>query len=64
MIVILDAGSQYGKLIEKKIKNLGVYTMIKPFDTEPLSLIKYQGIIISGSPIDLIENDVLPHQFP
>lgn len=49
-IAILDAGSQYGKLIDRRIRELNCETVFLPIDT-PFDILKgYNGIIISGGP--------------
>ena len=51
-ILVLDFGSQYTQLIARRLRELGVYTEILPFD-EPLSEIKARapyGIVLSGGP--------------
>lgn len=55
-IAILDGGSQYSKLIDRRIRILGIISDILPFDTPLSKLNKYEGIIISGSP-DSISNN-------
>lgn len=58
-IIILDFGSQYNQLIARRIRELGVYSEVLPYDT-PLNeiLIKNpSGIILSGGPSSVnIEN--------
>jgi len=52
MILILDFGSQYSQLIARRIRELNVYSEIKPFSYE-LDKIKEmnpKGIILSGGP--------------
>lgn len=59
-IIILDFGSQYSKLISKNIRKLGVYTKIIPyFDCKIQKIIsnKPKGIIISGSPSSIINDN-------
>lgn len=51
-IIILDFGSQYNQLIARRIRDLGVYSEVLPFNT-PLDEIlakKPAGIILSGGP--------------
>ncbi len=51
-IIILDFGSQYNQLIARRVRDLGVYSEVLPFDT-PLDEIlerKPVGIILSGGP--------------
>jgi len=52
LIAILDFGSQYTQLIARKIRELGVYCEIYPFNQpiETIIKLKPQGIILSGSP--------------
>ncbi len=56
-IAILDAGSQYGKLIDGQIRTLGVLSDILPLDISYKKLEKYTGIIISGSPQSVLQNN-------
>ena len=51
-ILILDFGSQVTQLIARRVREIGVYCEIFPYDAD-LSLIKNfnaQGIILSGGP--------------
>ena len=59
-IAILDFGSQYTQLIARKIRELGVYAEIIPFNREP-GTENLKGIILSGSPSSIYEpNPPLP----
>lgn len=61
-VVILDFGSQYTQLIARRIREIGVYCEIHPFNT-PIELIKHlnaKGIILSGGPSSVYE-DGAPH---
>jgi len=51
-ILILDFGSQYTQLIARRIREIGVYCEIQPWDADPAALRAFQprGIILSGSP--------------
>ena len=51
-LVILDYGSQYTQLIGRRVRELGVYSVILPFN-KPLAEIKKlnpMGIVLSGGP--------------
>lgn len=59
-IAILDAGSQYGKLIDKNIRELKCETDIFPLDVNYETIKNYKGIIISGGPNSVFaENAIL-----
>uniref|UniRef100_UPI001939C642 GMP synthase [glutamine-hydrolyzing]-like n=1 Tax=Styela clava TaxID=7725 RepID=UPI001939C642 len=51
-VVILDGGSQYGKLIDRRMRELSVCSDLKPLGTPAADLkdAGYKAIIISGSP--------------
>jgi len=57
-IAILDAGSQYCKLIDKQLKNLKINPKIIPLNTPLTKLKEYKGIIISGGPKSVILNRI------
>jgi len=50
LVAILDAGAQYGKVIDRRIRSLCVKSEILPMDTSAEELGKYKAIIISGGP--------------
>jgi GMP synthase (glutamine-hydrolysing) len=65
-VAILDAGSQYGKLIDKKLRALEIKADMLPLDTNPIDLSNYLAIIISGGPNSLNtvgSINVHPHLF-
>ena len=49
-IVILDAGGQYAKVIDRKVRELGVESDLLPLNTSVTKLQDYAAIIISGGP--------------
>jgi len=51
-VAILDAGSQYAKVIDRRIRELSVCSELVPLKTSVNELLaqKYKAIIISGSP--------------
>lgn len=59
IIVILDFGSQYTQLIARKIRELGVYCEIFPynFPLQDIVSLKPKGIVLSGGPRSVNETD-------
>lgn len=52
IIVVLDFGGQYNQLIARRIRDLGVYSELLPYNTsaEKLKQIQPKGIVFSGGP--------------
>ncbi|MEM9650367.1 MAG: glutamine-hydrolyzing GMP synthase [Bacteroidota bacterium] len=59
-VLILDFGSQYTQLIARRVRELNIYSEIKPYNNPPKDLSKYQAVILSGSPYSVRANDA-PH---
>ncbi len=61
--LIIDFGGQYTHLISRRVRDLGVYSEIYPFNA-PLSKIKtipdLKGVILSGGPSSVYDSDA-PH---
>jgi GMP synthase (glutamine-hydrolysing) len=49
-IIVLDAGGQYCHLIARKVRDLGVYSEVRPSETPAAELAGARGLIISGGP--------------
>jgi GMP synthase (glutamine-hydrolysing) len=65
LILILDYGAQYAQLIARRVRELGVYSELYPFDVplEKIKSLRPKGIILSGSPYSTYE-DGAPHSDP
>src|SRR3990167_11033371 len=52
MILILDFGSQYSQLIARRVRELGVFCEVHPYDASQslFESLKPRGIILSGGP--------------
>lgn len=59
MILILDFGGQYCHMIARRIRELGVYSEIKPYDfsIDKIKKLNPDGIILSGGPANLSEKN-------
>ena len=49
-VAILDCGGQYTKVIDRKVRELGVRSEIFPLDVAPAGLRGFDGMILSGGP--------------
>ncbi len=58
-ILILDFGSQYTQLIARRIREIGVYCEIWPWDVHPTEIREFspRGIILSGGPDSVHADD-------
>lgn len=56
-IIILDFGSQYTQLIARRVRELNVYCEIHPFNNIPELTGDIKGIIFSGSPYSVRQED-------
>eukprot|EP00039_Didymoeca_costata_P011064 m.152101 g.152101 ORF g.152101 m.152101 type:complete len:485 (+) comp15050_c0_seq2:168-1622(+) len=59
-VAILDAGAQYGKLIDRRVRELNVCTELFPLDTpaEELAAGNFKAIIISGGPQNISQSSI------
>jgi GMP synthase (glutamine-hydrolysing) len=58
-ILILDFGSQYTQLIARRVRELQVYCDIVPYNKVPELTDQIKGIILSGSPFSVRQEDAL-----
>ena len=56
-IIILDFGSQYTQLIARRVREIGVFSMILPCDSsvKKIQSLNPKGIILSGGPETVTE---------
>ncbi|OXM13986.1 glutamine-hydrolyzing GMP synthase [Paenibacillus herberti] len=59
MIVVLDFGGQYNQLIARRIRDLGVYSELLPYNTPASKLreLAPKGIVFSGGPASVYEEN-------
>lgn len=55
-VIVLDTGGQYCHLIARKVRELGVYSEVKPSETSAGELAHARAIIISGGPCSVYDN--------
>ena len=58
-ILILDFGSQYTQLIARRVREIGVYNEIYPFDMDEQALRRFapRAVILSGGPESVVAAD-------
>lgn len=59
-VLILDFGSQYTQLIARRVRELNIYSEIKPYNKLPEDISSYKAVILSGSPHSVRSADA-PH---
>ncbi|MBW7458910.1 glutamine-hydrolyzing GMP synthase, partial [Paenibacillus sepulcri] len=57
MIIVLDFGGQYNQLIARRIRDLGIYSELLPYNTpvERIRELQPKGIVFSGGPASVYE---------
>jgi GMP synthase (glutamine-hydrolysing) len=56
-VAILDAGSQFGGLIDRTIREIGLRTSLLSLDTPIEQLMEYDAVVISGGPKSVRDDD-------
>jgi GMP synthase (glutamine-hydrolysing) len=58
-ILIIDFGGQYTQLIARRVREVGVYSEILPYDAKPTDIEAFgaSGIVLSGGPESVSEED-------
>ncbi len=61
-VLVLDFGGQYNQLIARRVRDLGVYSDLKPCDMTAEEIVKYApvGIIFTGGPNSVYDKNA-PH---
>ena len=61
-ILILDFGSQYTQLIARRVREIGVFSEIRPWDITEADIKEFNpnGIILSGGPESVTEGSAAP----
>ncbi|WP_422350682.1 glutamine-hydrolyzing GMP synthase [Flagellimonas sp.] len=59
-VLILDFGSQYTQLIARRVRELNIYSEIKPYNNPPKDLSAFKAVILSGSPFS-VRSENAPH---
>jgi GMP synthase (glutamine-hydrolysing) len=59
LVLVLDFGSQYSQLIARRIRELGVYSELHPFNLsiDRIKALNPRGIVLSGGPSSVYAND-------
>jgi GMP synthase (glutamine-hydrolysing) len=58
-VLILDFGSQYSQLIARRVRELGVYCELHPWDMDPTAIKAFapRGVVLSGSPESTLDTN-------
>lgn len=64
-ILVLDFGGQYNQLIARRVREAGVYSVVKSYQTpfEEIKAAGYKGIIFTGGP-NSVYDEASPHYTP
>ena len=58
-ILIIDFGGQYTQLIARRVREVGVYSEILPYDANPDDIVAFgaSGVVLSGGPESVSDDD-------
>src|SRR4051812_21332038 len=59
-VAILDCGGQYTKVIDRRVRELGVYSEILPGTVAPADLRGFSALILSGGPASVYDPNSIP----
>ncbi len=59
-VLILDFGSQYTQLIARRVRELNIFSEIRPYNKVPIDIQDYSAVILSGSPFS-VRAENAPH---
>ena len=62
-LAILDCGGQYTKVIDRRVRELGVKSDIFPINVQADNLKEYQSVILSGGPNNIGESERLKFDY-
>ena len=62
-IIIIDFGSQYTQLIGRRVRELNVYSEIHPYNNIPEIGKDVKGVILSGSPFSVLDENAPQYDF-
>ena len=62
-IIIIDFGSQYTQLIGRRVRELNVYSEIHPYNKLPEFDESVKGVILSGSPFSVLDENAPQFNF-
>jgi GMP synthase (glutamine-hydrolysing) len=59
-VAILDCGGQYTKVIDRRVRELGVYSELLPGTVAPEDLRGFSAVILSGGPASVYDENSIP----
>ena len=59
LLVVLDFGSQYTQLIARRLREIGVYCEIFPYNKDLRKIKNVKAVVLSGSPFSALDDNAL-----